>query len=104
MGYGWVFCQPVLGQAPRTACGRERHLADPAVSSILTAGLPSRIMTVPVKDLPFTGGGPTGSSGSVTAYCSAQLQRPLTAFRDTSPVQPRMAGCGRGCVKTPGLE
>ena len=31
-----------------TAFGRERHLTDPAVSSILTMGLPSREMTVSV--------------------------------------------------------
>jgi len=29
--------------------GREHHLADPVVSSILTAGLPSRGMTVPLQ-------------------------------------------------------
>jgi len=36
-----------MGQAP--AIGRERHLADPALSSILMAGLPSWGMTVAVR-------------------------------------------------------
>jgi hypothetical protein len=42
--------------------GRERQLADPAVTSILTVELPSRGMTVPVTNLPFTGGGPIVSN------------------------------------------
>ena len=33
--------------------GRERHLADPAVSSILTAELPSWRVVVPVTELLF---------------------------------------------------
>ena len=33
--------------------------------------------------------------GSATAYCSAQLQRPLTALGDSTLVQPRMTGAGR---------
>jgi len=34
--------------------GREHRLADPALSSILTAGLPGRGMTVAVTEPPFT--------------------------------------------------
>jgi len=43
------FIHSQCGNEP-SGSGREHHLADPAVSSILTAGLPSRVMTVPVTD------------------------------------------------------
>ena len=51
----------LISQEP-SGYGRERQLADPAVTSILTVELPSRGMTVPVTDLPFTGGGPIVSN------------------------------------------
>jgi len=51
----------------------ERSFAHPAVSSILTAELPSRGMTVPVTDLSITGRQGTNSRASTPVCCAAQF-------------------------------
>jgi hypothetical protein len=67
--------------ATLAAYGRERHLADLTVSNTLIARLPSRGMTVPVTNLPFTGRHRARSSGSTTVYRSVQFNSPLSLKR-----------------------
>ena len=83
MGDGNASAMPLI----MTGLGRDRHLADPAVSSILTAGLPSWGMTVPVTDLSLTGRHLTGRSGSTTVYCAAQSNDSFLGSRRSCQVR-----------------
>ena len=60
-----------VGQRP-SGYGREHHLADPAMPSILTAGLPPRGMSVPVTNLLLSRCHLVGGGVPITADCTAQ--------------------------------
>jgi hypothetical protein len=63
--------QTCMTKRPGDAFWPEVPLSDPAMSSIPTAGFPSRGRSFPVADLPITGRPVTGSGGSLATYCTA---------------------------------
>jgi hypothetical protein len=65
----------------------ERSFAHPAVSSILTAELPSRGMTVPVTNQSVTGCRLICNNGSTPACCAAQRDGPLCPSRHQTACQ-----------------